>query len=213
METAIDRKALPGDQSAIEDKTLWDLLQKYLDEVTPKKRSHRIEANFIKAFMRMEIAQKKLTAISPADFASLRDKRLQEIQASTFNRQIGMIQSAYETAIREWNWPLTENPLKRIRKPKNDRPRNRRLNTNELTRLMEEIKRTRNPLLKPVVLFAIETGMRQGEILRTEWKHLDRDKKILLIPLTKNGEPRTIPLSKAALSILEDVKQTDERIT
>jgi hypothetical protein len=106
METSIDRRALPGDQSAIEGKTLSDLLQRYLDEVTPKKRGHKIEAICIRAFMRMEIAQKRLTAITPADFAALRDKRLQEIQASTFNRQIGMIQSAYEMAIREWNWPL-----------------------------------------------------------------------------------------------------------
>lgn len=152
--------------------------------------------------MRFPIAQKRLLKLTSADFASMRDDRLLEVSASTFNRQIGRVQNAYEVAIREWNWPIGENPLKRIRKPQNNPSRCRRLKSSELLKLMDEIQKSRNPFLKPIILLAIETGMRLSEILRAEWKHIDISKRTLLIPITKNGETRIIPLSKAAVTIL-----------
>jgi integrase len=54
----------------------------------------------------------------------------------------------------------------------------------------------------PLVKFALETAMRRGEILGLRWEYIDLQKRIAFIPLTKNGESRTVPLSTAAIEIL-----------
>ncbi|WP_366526596.1 tyrosine-type recombinase/integrase [Acidiferrobacter sp.] len=54
-----------------------------------------------------------------------------------------------------------------------------------------------------LITWAIETAMRRGEIAAMRWEHLDRKAKVLLIPETKNGTPRRVPLSTAALAVLD----------
>jgi len=61
--------------------------------------------------------------------------------------------------------------------------------------------------LGDVIRFAIATGMRRGEIAHMKWEHVDLKKKTLLIPETKTGEPRRIPLSPEALSILTSLSR------
>lgn len=51
------------------------------------------------------------------------------------------------------------------------------------------------PYLYPIVLIAITTGARQGEILNLEWQHVDFDNKLAYLKETKNGRPRSISLS------------------
>ena len=52
-------------------------------------------------------------------------------------------------------------------------------------------------------MLALETAMRRGEILRIEYGNIDEVQRTLKIPVTKNGHPRTIPLSTLALSTLQ----------
>ena len=59
-----------------------------------------------------------------------------------------------------------------------------------------------NPWFRPVVLFAIETGMRRGEILSLCWEHVHLDKRYVHLPETKNGDSRDVPLSPQALELL-----------
>ena len=54
------------------------------------------------------------------------------------------------------------------------------------------------------------TGMRLGELLRARWSDIDRDKRTLHIPETKNGHPRAIPLSSEALRIIDGVTQKND---
>jgi integrase len=51
--------------------------------------------------------------------------------------------------------------------------------------------------------------MRQGELLRMRWTDINTDLKVVHLPLTKNGHPRTIPLSEKAFQVLEKISQDD----
>ena len=51
--------------------------------------------------------------------------------------------------------------------------------------------------------------MRWGEILAIEWEHIDFKDRILLIPRTKNGHSRTIPLTRTAIQILQSLPGTE----
>jgi len=64
----------------------------------------------------------------------------------------------------------------------------------------------------PVILWAIETGMRRGEILRMKWSHVDEKSRTLLIPTTKNGHSRRIPLTDEALKILSGLDKSTETV-
>ncbi len=73
-------------------------------------------------------------------------------------------------------------------------------------------QRCRNKLLEPIIQFAIETGMRRGELLNIRWSDVDLDRHTLHIPETKNGHPRTVPLSPEAIQVLGSVARDDERV-
>ena len=52
-----------------------------------------------------------------------------------------------------------------------------------------------NPYLQPLVVLAIETAMRRGELLGLRWEHVQLDKSYVHLPMTKNGDSRDVPLS------------------
>ena len=95
------------------------------------------------------------------------------------------------------------NPVEKIRKPSEGKSRDRRLTDDEWEMLVEECRKSRNLHLWPAVQLAVETGMRQGELLALTWKNLDKKRSIAFLKDTKNGEERAVPLSPAALSVLD----------
>ncbi len=110
----------------------------------------------------------------------------------------------------EWTVSLKANPVSAVRKPSASKGRTRRLDSDEAQRLKEALGQSRNPIVREVVLFAVATGMRRGEILSLSWENIDFDRRTAHLPLTKNGEPRTVPLSPRALGILQRMKQIDQ---
>ena len=80
--------------------------------------------------------------------------------------------------------------------------RNRRLEDGEFERLEEASKQTKNIHIWPIIIFAIQTGMRRGEILGPRWEHVDLDRHIAFRLLTKNGNSREVPLSTKAAQVL-----------
>ena len=110
------------------------------------------------------------------------------------------------TGTTEWGLEkvLRTNPVSLISKPRAPRPRDRRLEAGELERLLAT-GASPNPWFRPVVLFAIETGMRGGEILSLCWEHVQLDKRYVHLPDTTNGDSRDVPLSPVALELLRDL--------
>ena len=72
----------------------------------------------------------------------------------------------------------------------------------EEMRLLVACQKCRNPSLLPIVKLAIETAMRQSELVGMRWRHIDLQRRTVFLPLTKNGDSRTVPLSTAAVDVL-----------
>jgi integrase len=68
------------------------------------------------------------------------------------------------------------------------------------------VKQSESKMLQYIVLFLIYTGARKREVLDSKWQDIDWDKKSWRIPKTKSGKVRHIPLSKAALAVLDTLK-------
>ena len=92
-----------------------------------------------------------------------------------------------------------ENPVKRGIRPTPPKGRDRRLHPDEEERLLAAADKTRRPWLKPAIIIALETAMRQSEQFGVEWSQINFEQGYLDLFRTKNGRARRVPLSVRAL--------------
>jgi integrase len=208
IESEMDR-GLYVDRTEAEKNLLSDLIDRYLREVTPGKRGAGPEESRLRALQRRPIAQIKMAALSSSHIASYRDERLKQVAAGTINKELNHLAHVIETGRREWGIQLPENPVRMVRRPSPPKARDRRFRQGEEERLRQAMQDARNPFLVPVVDLAIETGMRQGELVGLLWQHIDLKHRVAHLPLTKNGEARSVPLSSKARAVLAALKPAD----
>lgn len=102
---------------------------------------------------------------------------------------------------------LESNPARKVRKLKQDNQRYRYLSRAEESALVEALQQS--PVyLQSLVVLAIETGMRRGELLELQWEQIDLNLQTIYIKRSKSGRPRVIPISRRALVALDLVKKT-----
>jgi len=197
-------------RSVLSTITVGDLLTRYRDTVTIRKRSVQNETYNINALLRQPFAKLTLAEISPAPFAEYRDKRARKFKASTINHELTALHHAFRLAADEWGIPIERNPLEKVRRLPADQGRTRRLMKGEFSRLIEATDVCRNPLLRPMIEFALETAMRGGEIRSIRWEDVSWPECLLHIPKTKTDTPRTIPLTSRARDILKSMQHRSQ---
>ena len=183
--------------------TLGKLLKRYLDIITPSKRGADVERRRLKRLIGDDISSYQLDRLSSQVIAKFRDRRLLDGRR-TCQYDLILIRHCIKLAINEWGLMLSSNPVDKVKLPPSSRSRDRRLNTGEFDRLEKAARLTQNPHIWPVVVFAIETGMRRGEILGITWECVDFDSRTVHLPITKNGSSRDVPLSSKATQILKE---------
>lgn len=197
--------------------SLAHLLEEYETVRVPTLRSAAIEKYRIQR-LREDLGAYSLASLSPRVLAAWRDERLEMgVAPSTVNRELTSLSAVYSWARKDRFIPC-ENPVQGIRRPKDPRPRDRRLLPGEEQRLLAAMvpgdrqpngtiaRGTRNPSLLPLVRLALETAMRRGEILSLCWEHVDLRTRVAHLPLTKNGDARDVPLSTAATDVLKKLQ-------
>lgn len=180
--------------------TWRDAVDRYKREVSPHKVSHEQEAKRLALLLRVEFADWPLVDISSDDWVRWRSSR--KIKASSSNREFHIIRHIYRHACEEWGW-LPHNPMKRIAPLKE--PPHRRLvwSENQVKEMVEalgtDVSQVRGRVAM-AFLFALETGMRAGEICAL--RKADVSGQVARLHRTKNGLPRDVPLSPSASTIL-----------
>jgi integrase len=216
-----------------EQTTLNDLLDRYASEVLPALKGGYREQSRVKA-LQEGLGSYSLAALNSSLIAKYRDKRLATVSKKTgrlvgpqtVKHELGLLQRALKIAVMEWGIALPGGiPTVMVKKPSIPRARDRRLMDDEEERLLAECGKSRNPWLRPVVIFAIETAMRAGEMLEKwelnkktgsqekksiglQWSDIDLKKRTAHLPKTKNGEARTVPLSSRAVAVLESLPRS-----
>ena len=149
--------------------TIGNMLSRYLDIVTPNKRGRDQEERRLQRLLKdKQIMSVSLDQAQPCFFANFRDRRIKDgVRACQYD--LVLMRHAWNTARIEWGWPLPSNPISLIRMPKNNPQRERRLKDGEFERLKIAAEKSRSWYLWPVVVLAIETAMRRGEILGLRW--------------------------------------------
>lgn len=210
-ELEADRGELESTKADLKKYTLADIVSRYLNEVVPLKKQS-VEPFFLNAFLRHPICSKRLDQLTTADFAAYRDERLKSIAAISLKRQLAPISHAFEIAKTEWGIPIKDNPVENLRLKARNNRRERRLKEGEYEKLLEAARTRQNPLIEKVVMFAIETGMRRGEILGLCWDQVDLKRRSVTILESKNGYSRTIPLTPSAVALLHGMERAADRV-
>ena len=177
-----------------------DIALRYINEVSTTKRSFKKERYLIMALMNESWAEYPIDKIKPAIIAKYRDKKANSISGSSINRSLDAISTIFTQCKKEWGYPV-DNPVLSIRRPKKAAPRNRRFSDAEIHKLVKG-NRT-SEVMRTLIQIALETGMRVGEIKNISHDHLKDS--TLYIPVAKT-EPRTIPLTPRAVTLIKNAK-------
>jgi len=209
MEASMDGGAYRS-RSGVDKALLSDMLQRYADEISPTKRGHLDEVIRIKALNRSKMAAFSLEKLTPTVVANFRDERLRAVQAGAVIRDLSLLSSVINHARREWGVTI-DNPCLLVKKPPTPAGRTRVLSADEESRLLAAVAPVgrRNPDMLPLVRLALQTAMRRGELLALRWEHIDLAAQTAYLPVSKNGHPRKVPLSRDAVAVLSAVPVND----
>lgn len=142
-----------------------------------------------------------LTDITKARLRAFIESRRQEgVTDATIRRDLACLSSMFQF-VKSFDW-IRENPVRDLdkRTVKEATPRHRYLSKDEEVLLLQHAA----PHLVPIITFAIETGMRLEEQLSLEWSQVDLDRREVMLLKTKTNAPRIVPLTKRALTILQN---------
>ncbi len=174
--------------------TLSDALDRYGEVVSAKKRSGGIEKYRIQNWKSSKLAKRTLASLKGVDFAIWRDSRLVSAKPATVRLELALISNLFTIAQKEWGIEGLTNPISSIRMPSVQNSRSRLFNENEESYLLDalnvSIHGCKNKFIKSIVLFALETAMRKGELLSLEWEHINFKDRVAYLPTTKNGLSR-----------------------
>lgn len=197
--------------SEAERMTLHDALERYGNEITPAKKGAAQEEYRLKLWKAAKVSKSAMAHVQAKDIAKWRDERIKNgASNATVRNDLALLSHVFTIAAKEWGLPIS-NPVAMLRKPKVSNSRDRLLNNEEEKHLLdaldnpEDIIGNRNLYMPVLVRVAIESAMRQGELLGLQWENIrfDGSKGIALLPDTKNGTSRRVPLSTKAASALK----------
>lgn len=220
IERDVERGAWRSTDSA-EKTTVAELLTRYSKEVLPSKKSAQSLIWYATRVARSSIGTLPLIALIPERIAQYRDMRLRSpvssrgknslpstrlVSTQTVRHEMATLKRAIDHAMKEWSFHLpTGNPVSNVRLPPPCKARDRRLNGDEYKQLLELAYGGRSEDLGRMIEIAVETAMRRGEICNLEWADIDLSRRTALVRESKNGDPRTVPLSMRAIEIFQSM--------
>jgi len=160
-------------------RTVAQLLDRYVEEVVPMRPRNACNTRRHVAYWRQMIGQLALADATPSVIVEQRNGLLKGITRrgtprshATVVRYLATLSHAFNIALKDWQW-ASDNPVAKITKPREARGRERFLSDAERLRLLETCQASSSRHLYTVVVLAISTGMRRGEIMNIRWHDVD----------------------------------------
>ena len=187
------------DRSEAKRTTLAEALRRYEAERTPGKKGAKQEHRRIMTWLEHDLARRTLASVRSQDIAEWRTSMVAAGKApTTIKNAITIISQVFELARTEWGIEGITNPVRGVRMPKGRPGRDRRLEPDEEPRLLDAC---RDKGIDGAFVWAIETAMRQGEMLSLRWS--DVRGAVAYVRDSKTGRARSVPLSTRAKAVLD----------
>ncbi|MFC1683157.1 tyrosine-type recombinase/integrase [Candidatus Zixiibacteriota bacterium] len=169
-----------------------DLAQEYMEKHSRiNKRSWKRDETSLKQLL-PAFGERYLEDITPKMIEEYRLRRKKQgRENATINREHALLKAMFTKAI-HWGY-VNDNPAKKVPMAK-EKARARFLSKEEIKSLLEAAESDKAPYLRPIIILAITTAMRKGEILSLKWEDVDLDRRVIHIKHTKNDQPREVPI-------------------
>jgi len=172
----------------------------------PKKRSWRSADKVYIRNLKSFFGNTQLTKITPLMIEDYKIKRLEngrgrrageKVSNSTINRELQCLRKIFNKAI-DWGY-ANKNPVTKV----DFLQEKTSLRDRELTEEEEVLLFEAAPLyLKNIMIVALYTGMRRGEVLNLRWENVDFEERTIKIVETKDNEDRTVPMNSEVFNLL-----------
>src|SRR5579863_1040441 len=180
------------------ERTFSELMERFEREHVVKNASQRSVRGYIKNLLPL-FGPRTLAEITPKLIVQYKAKRYADgVGPAAINRELSTMRKAFNLAIREWEW-CRDNPVSRVSREKENNRRDRWLSYDEEAVLLAASA----TWLREIIIFALHTGMRMGEILALTWNGVDLFRRTVTVFRSKNGERRTIPINETVLTLLK----------
>jgi integrase len=209
IETEIDQGVIKPNKTLANrmlDKELsfGEAAEHYIKNHSIHKRNYKTEAGTIRTLIR-HWGQEHVQGIDKAKVFALRDDLLARGRSGdTVNHYYSAISKIYQMLQSEWSTAVN-NPIKGLKRLPANPSRTKRVSGEVERVLLTACTQSKSPLLLPIVHIALQTGMRRGEIMRIRWVDVDLAQRRIYLHQTKNGCPRQVPLTQAAVKVLSDL--------
>ncbi|MBU4230797.1 MAG: tyrosine-type recombinase/integrase [Proteobacteria bacterium] len=193
--------------SAAEQITVAEVLDRYEKEVFPRLADGGKRERFRLVLLKNQFGHLSLAALRSNHVAAYRDQRLREVSSQSVKHELGLLNRVLRSAQIDGGIHLPHGlPTAQIRMPKLPPGRYRRLQEGEEQRLIEAAIACKSKEIENIILFALETAARRGEIAAMRWEHVDLKMRTWVIPYVETKKsPRTVPLSPKAIEILKSL--------
>jgi len=211
VESKIDAgKHLTGAES--KKHSVAELIDRYCLEVLPHKKSAKDQHQQLGVWKKL-LGDLRLSEVTTDRILAARKsiskhtgRSTDRVSNGTINRYWAAMSHVFEVASREYGW-LEQNPMNRVKKLKEPRGRVRFLDAGERSALFDACAASKNRYLETIVLIALTTGMRRGEILGLTWDRINLETGLVIIEEPKNGQRRSNHILKIIRDRLEAIKE------
>lgn len=197
-------------ESESEQRTMGDLVERYVRDKLPHLAGQVQTRRQLNWWCDQLGKDTRLSQITPAGITLARDNLARgqglsgrPLQPSTVRRYMTVLGSAMGTATKEWFW-LEDNPCSKVVRPTEPRGRVRFLDNDERPRLLAACEASEKRRLYPLVVMALCTGARRGELTGLRWQDVDLERGIAIIHHSKNGDRRALAITGLAEQVLRD---------
>ena len=191
--------------------TLAELIDRYIKTVLPTKPKSQAKQTAQLEWWKEQVGAYALADVTPSLIVQHRDRLIVGVTVrgkprspATVVRYMAALSHAFSIAVKEWGW-IDDSPMRKVSKPKESRGRVRFLSDDERVRLLKACKESSNSYLYPVVVLALSTGMRHGEIMGLTWDDVDLNRGRAVLHETKNGERRAVAITGHVLELLKEL--------
>lgn len=180
--------------------TFEAVCDRYMEHAKKSKRSWKRDEETLKlaqAFFK----RKRIDEITAWDIERFKSSRAEQVTKSTVNRNLAVLKRLFNLAV-DWGL-LDKNPLKKVSMYRIEERVMRVLSHEEEQKLLEAAA----PHFRALILVAINTGMRRGELLDLHWEQVDLLTGTITVGHSKSGRVRHLPLNKTARRALANIPE------
>lgn len=209
IEAGIDPRADTASYKPRQCPTFGDyILRFYLPHIRTYKRCVTADETLLNNHLVPQFGPLKLNEITPYAIHEFVSKKLLEgYKPSYCNRFLVLLGFCFNLAMKWEIAGVNKNPVKAVPLLKCNNKIERFLKEDEFERLLIAIRGSVNPLLQYFVPLALMTGARKRELLDAKWQDFDFEKKVWVIPMTKSGRPRHVPLIPEVIVLLGRLRE------